>query len=301
MSVVVPVYNSASTLPTLVERIECVLTIVSPSFEIVLVDDASHDASWAVVRELAGTNPRVRGIHLARNSGQHNAVLAGLRAARGDVIVTLDDDLQHPPEEIPSLLGGLADGVDLVYGTPRRETHGWYRDAGSRIAKHGLRLLGWADATEVSDFRALRREVSDALAEVHGPGVSLDGALTWVTANVRHVPVEHQPREEGRSNYRLGSLVDYATAMATAHGAAPLRMVAFAGAGMASAGALRRARGRASGTALVLGGVQLVATGIVGEYVGRILPRVSGRPTYVIRDAVDARDPIVAAPLDRTV
>jgi glycosyltransferase involved in cell wall biosynthesis len=128
LSVVIPVYNSADTLSDLIARLEPVLRAQALRFEAVLVNDGSRDRSWEVIVGLRHRFEWVRGIDLMRNSGQHNALLCGIRAARGDLIATLDDDLQNPPEEIPKLLAALADDIDVVYGAPEHEVHGLFRD-----------------------------------------------------------------------------------------------------------------------------------------------------------------------------
>src|SRR3954447_18292863 len=134
-SVVIPVYNSEGSLTPLVERLHRVLPMLAPEFEVILVNDGSRDGSWDVVRELAALYPTVHGIRMLRNFGQHNALLAGIRAARFAICVTMDDDLQHPPEEIPKLLTKLAAGSDVVYGTPNVLPHGWWRNFFSRVTK----------------------------------------------------------------------------------------------------------------------------------------------------------------------
>src|SRR5262245_28272190 len=127
LSAVVPVYNSEPMVATLIQRLVAALTPLAERFEIVLVNDCSRDGSWKAIEAIAAQDPRVRGIDLMRNYGQHNALLAGLRAATGEVIVTLDDDLQNPPEEIPKLLARLREGADVVYGYPEKESHGLLR------------------------------------------------------------------------------------------------------------------------------------------------------------------------------
>jgi glycosyltransferase involved in cell wall biosynthesis len=141
VSVVIPVYNSAATLPELVRRLHAVLGVRDVPFEIILVNDGSRDRSWETVRELAAAWPAVRGLDLSRNFGQHNALLCGIRAARYPLLVTLDDDLQHPPEEIPRLLACLTEGHDAVYGTPEQQQHGYLRDTASLATKLVLRHL----------------------------------------------------------------------------------------------------------------------------------------------------------------
>src|SRR5215472_10897217 len=182
LSVVIPVYRSQSILPSLVRRLEPVLESTADNFELILVNDCSPDGSWEVICDLAADRSWIRPINLMRNYGQHNALLCGIRAARHDVIITMDDDLQHPPEEIPKLLAKLAEGYDVVYGAPEQEQHGIGRDFASWITKLALQNVMGADiARKVSAFRAFRAEVAKAFAHYSGAFVSIDVLLTWGT------------------------------------------------------------------------------------------------------------------------
>lgn len=168
-SVVIPVYNSQPTLPVLVERLEEVLCGLTPCFEVVLVNDGSEDESWQVIYDLTEQYRWVKGINLMRNYGQHNALLCGIRAARYETIVTMDDDLQHPPEEIGKLLDKLAEGYDVVYGTPQTEAHGFWRDLASRITKLALQsAMGAETARHVSAFRAFGARCAMRLCTTRG-------------------------------------------------------------------------------------------------------------------------------------
>ena len=204
LSIVVPVYRSEEILPELVRRLEPVLRSHGENFELIFVNDCSPDRSWNVICDLARENPWVRGINLMRNYGQHNALLCGIRTARYDVIVTMDDDLQHPPEEIPKLLARLAQGSDVVYGTPEREQHGLGRDFASWITKLALQnVMGAEIARKVSAFRAFRSEVARAFAHYSGAFVSIDVLLTWGTNRFSLVPVHHEQRKAGVSGYTI--------------------------------------------------------------------------------------------------
>jgi len=183
ISVVVPVYNSEPILPKLVSRLHPVLDSLADRYELVLVNDGSHDKSWAVIARLADEHDWIRGIDLMRNYGQHNALLAGIRAAQYEVIVTIDDDLQHPPEEIPQLLAKLDEGYDVVYGTPQQEQHGLWRDLASQVTKLALQTtMGVEIARNVSAYRAFRAQVQNAFSNYQGSFVSVDVLLSWGTA-----------------------------------------------------------------------------------------------------------------------
>ncbi len=304
ISVVVPVYNSQEMLPELVARLVKVLREVSRDFEIILVNDGSSDNSWAVIRELAAQERVVQGINLTRNYGQHNALLAGIRLARSELICTIDDDFQHPPEEIPKLVAALEDGCDVVYGTPQAEQHGFWRDAASIVTKLALRNVMGADiARNVSAFRVFRALLRESYAQYQGPFVSVDVLLSWGTNRFCAVPVRHQPRQSGQSNYTFRKLVVHALNMLTGFSALPLRLASVVGFlftifGMfvllyvlamyiIHGGSVPGFPFLASIVAL-FSGAQLFAIGIIGEYLARMFFRSMNRPSYVVRSTTSA-------------
>ncbi len=230
ISAIVPVYRSATILPELHRRLGAALAALTDQYEIILVEDCGGDDSWSVIEGLATEDHHVRGIRMSRNYGQHNALLCGIRAATYEVIVTLDDDLQNPPEEIGKLLARLDDGVDVVYGTPDQEQHGFLRDQGSRITKLALQSAMSAEtARHVSAFRAFRTRVRDAFAAYRGPYVSIDVLLTWGTTDFGFVPVRHEPRLSGTSNYTFRTLITHAFNMMTGFSTLPLQIASLIG------------------------------------------------------------------------
>lgn len=230
ISVVVPVYNSEGSLAALAERLAQALPACAPGFELILVNDASRDGSWAVVERLARDYAWVRGFDLARNFGQHNALLCGILAARYDRIVTMDDDLQHPPEEIGAMLSAMSDGVDVVYGSPRERSHGLWRDVASAVTKTMLQAtLGARTARRASAFRLFRTRLREAFADYRGPMASVDVLLTWVTDRFTYVEVRHDERLCGASNYTFRKLVRHALNMMTGFSILPLQMASLAG------------------------------------------------------------------------
>lgn len=211
VSAVVPVYGGAATLRELHRRLNAVLSASCRDHEIVFVEDAGPDDAWRVIEALAREDGRVRGFRLARNAGQHNALLCGVRAAQFDLVVTLDDDLQHPPEEIPRLLEALSEHVDVVYGRPRALVHSPLRNAMSAAFKSiSSRLLSAPRVADVSAFRAFRRELRAAFADYTGPPTSLDALLACATERFEAVSCEHVPRLHGRSGYDVSRLVRHA-------------------------------------------------------------------------------------------
>lgn len=302
VSVVVPCYRSASTLPKLVERL---YALPDDDFEVILVVD-SIDDTWDVASELAGKYEQVQAIRMARNYGQHNALIAGIRAARHDVIVTMDDDLQHPPEEIPKLLAALTDDVDLVYGIPDREEHGFVRSLASRIVKAGMAgAMDIRDANVLSAFRVFRSFLRSGFDQVHGPHVSVDVALHWTTTRIAAVTVRMDERTEGRSGYTFTSLVKHALNMMMGYSTRPLRAVTYLGLLIGGSGLLLAIRlvvlyyqgeTKVAGFTTVatmialFSSAQMIAIGVLGEYLGRVHASGMGRPTYVIRERVGGPD-----------
>ena len=298
ISVVVPVYNSEASLPLLIARLEPALNDFG-SFEIILVNDGSRDSSWTVIEDLAARFKSVRGIDLMRNFGQHNALLCGIRAAKGRVIVTIDDDLQNPPEEIPALLAKLGEGYDVVYGTPQKETHGFARDLASRITKIALQsAMGAETARNVSAFRAFRAHLRDAFETYRGPFVSIDVLLTWATTRFAAIPVKHEPRQLGQSGYTLGRLIAHAMNMMTGFSTLPLQLASIVGFAFTLIGAFALAfvliRYLLQGVIVagfvflaslisIFSGAQLFALGVIGEYLARMHFRMMDRPPYAVR------------------
>jgi undecaprenyl-phosphate 4-deoxy-4-formamido-L-arabinose transferase len=306
LSVVVPVYNSAPGLEALVTRIHAALADFD--VELVLVNDGSADDSWARIVELAERHAGLRGFNLARNFGQHNALLAGIRAARSDVVVTLDDDLQYPPEDVPRLLAELDAGADVVYGTPVDPEYGLWRNVGTRMTKTALRYaIGNELAVRVSAFRVFRTRLRDAFTSFAGPDVSIDVLLTWATSRFSSVPIVQNQREVGRSSYTLGRLATHALTMLTGFSTRPLRIASLVGLAATLFGLAvlvlvvvryfvegESPRGFAflASIIAIFSGAQLLTLGIIGEYLARMHVRIMERPSYAILDQVESGAPV---------
>ena len=302
LSVIIPVYGSEAALPLLVQRLQPVMDAVACEYELLLVNDGSPDRSWEVILQLAAQHDWVRGIRMMRNYGQHNALLAGIRAARFDTIVTMDDDLQHPPEEMPKLLTKMEDGFDVVYGTPEREQHGLLRDLASLITKIALQsAMGAETAREVSALRVFRTSLRDAFAGYHSPFVSIDVLLTWGTTRFGSVRVRHDSRTIGKSNYTLRKLVRHALNMMTGFSVLPLQLASVIGfvftlfgigvllyvvVRYAIAGSSVAGFPFLASIIAIFSGAQLFALGIIGEYLARMHFRSMDKPPYTIGDIV---------------
>lgn len=290
----------------LCERLAVVLSARGTPYEIVLVDDCSRDGSWSVIEKLS-SNSHVRGLRLSRNYGQHNALLCGIRSARYSILVTIDDDLQNPPEEIGKLLSQLDAGFDVVYGTPQEERHGLLRDLASQITKLVLQqAMGSETARMVSAFRAFRTELRASFERYSGSFVSIDVLLTWSTTRFTALRVRHESRTIGASNYTLGKLLSHAMNMMTGFSVVPLQVASFVGFLFTLFGLLLLAYvvGRffiqgtpvpgfpfLASTIAIFSGAQLFSLGIIGEYLARMHFRIMEKPAYSIRTSTNTEVP----------
>ena len=302
-SVVIPVYNGAETLPSLTERLASVLSEVANQYELILVNDGSRDASWAAICRLTQQYGWVRGINLMRNYGQHNATLCGVRAAQYEVIITMDDDLQHPPEEIPLLLNKLAEGYDVVYGIPQKRPHSWWRNWFSVVIKRVLaEVMGIRTIRDIGAFRAFHARLRQAFASYSNPNVILDVLLSWGTNRFATVVVEEKPREVGQSNYNFYKLFKITMVIVTGFSTLPLRFASLLGFAFTLFGliifiyvmAVTLSQGSIPGFPFLasiialFSGAQLFTIGIIGEYLARVFDRSMDRPAYVVEETTSS-------------
>jgi glycosyltransferase involved in cell wall biosynthesis len=304
LSFVIPVFRAEGIIGELFTRLKTVADSLDQHFECIFVEDGGEDGSWAQIEELAKKDRRVRGLRLTRNFGQHNAVLSGIRAARGAIIVTLDDDLQNPPEEIPKLLDRLAQGFDVVYGAPDRHRQPLLRRIATQITLFASKQsMGHSSAQRVSSFRAIRSSLRDVFRAFEGPIVNIDVLLTWGTSRFSTVTVRHEPRQSGNSGYTISGLIFHAFNQLTGFTIWPLQLASIAGlvSGLCGFIALTFVLGRyllqgnevpgftfiASLIALFFG-INLSALGMFGEYLARVHLRLMGRPSYVVVEEISA-------------
>ena len=305
ISVITPVYNGEGSVAELCRRLGEVLPRIAVQHEIILVNDGSRDRSWDVISELSSRSRAVRGLNLTRNYGQHNALLCGIRAARYEVIVTMDDDLQHPPEEIPRLLARLDEGFDVVYGAPEVEQNGLMRALATRITRLALRTaVGSEVAKSVSAFRVFRTHLREAFAGYQTPFVSIDVLLTWATNRFAATKIPFQKRYCGGSNYTFTTLVRHALTMMTGFSTVPLQIASLIGFGctLFGIGVFVYVVGRyliegsipgfpfLAAIIAIFSGAQLFALGVIGEYLARIHFRTMNRPVYFIRSVTGERN-----------
>ena len=298
ISIVIPVYRAEASLPELYRQLTATMPALTADYEIIFVEDGGGDGSWEVIAGLASQDNRVRGIRMSRNYGQHNALLCGIRAARGDLTLTMDDDLQHPPGEIVKLLEAIAPGVDVVYGAPQNEQHGFLRDLASRLTKMALSAsMGAETARSASAFRLFRTRLRDGFRDYRSPAVSIDVLLTWSTSRFAAIRVRHEPRTHGVSGYTLAKLIRHAVNLMTGFSTLPLQIASIVGFGFLLFGmsilAFVLMNYLISGSAVpgfaflasiiaMFSGAQLFALGIFGEYLARIHFRTMDRPVYVV-------------------
>jgi glycosyltransferase involved in cell wall biosynthesis len=306
VSVIVPVFGTGVDLDELTSRVRLALDGLSHSWELIFVNDGSPPDTWDAIVALARSHSNVRGIDLLRNFGQHNALLAGIRASRGDLVVTMDDDLQHPPEEIPRLLDALGHN-DVVYGTPIERVRGRTRDFAAALSKLALgTVLGPRHARDIAAFRLFRGSLRQVFAAYDNPAVSIDVLLSWATSRIVAVGVRYQPRRRGHTGYSTWRLLALTINMVTGFSVWPLRLSSLVGLAFAAFGGFVLAfvlfRYMTAGVAVpgfaflasvisIFAGAQLFSLGVMGEYLARIYFRTMHKPAYLVKATANLRAP----------
>ena len=302
LSVVIPVYYSEAILPILIEKLAEVLSTLEMDYEVILVNDGSADGSWREICTLSEKFDWVVGVNMMRNYGQHNATLCGIREAKYDVTVTMDDDLQNPPAEIPKLLDGFKSGADVVYGVARRRGQVWWKSASSAIVKRAIAfVMGARNVQDIGAFRAFKTELRYSFESFSGSDVLVDVLLSWGTTKFSSVEVTETTREIGKSHYGFLKLIKVTLLVLTSFTTIPLRLASVLGllftlfgAGIFiyvltvyfTFGSLPGFPFLASVIA-IFSGVQLFSLGIIGEYLARVFERTGGKPAYTISERVN--------------
>lgn len=299
VSIVAPIYGGADSLPELQSRVAAVMQAAGLEYELLLVDDRGQAGAWRMIKRLSSLHPEIKGLRLGRNFGQHAATMCGIAESRGEWVVTLDDDLEHPPEAIPELLakGNLEHPV--VYGVFPRRTHAWYRNVSSEIMRWALKKAFPDLNANYTSFRAMHRSIADVIVTFGLSRPYIDGMVSWVTSNVATVEVTHGERIHGESTYTLKKLVSHALNIFVTFSQLPLRIATYTGTGLALlsfAWLIYVVYGRLSGSVSSPGyaslmsvvlfacGIQLIILGVLGEYVGRLMGATYRKPVYVIVD-----------------
>jgi polyisoprenyl-phosphate glycosyltransferase len=305
LTVVLPIYNEEGGLPELHRRLTDVLTGMALHYEIVFVNDGSRDRSWQKILELSAIDRSVVGINLSRNFGHQIAITAGIHYSRGHAVVVMDSDLQDPPELIPELHARFREGFDVVYAQRRkREGETWFKEVTAKIFYRLIRRMTTIDIpVDTGDFRLMSRRVVEELKRLGEQSRFVRGLVTWVGYNQTPVYYDRNKRYGGETKYPIAKMMKFALDGITGFSSQPLRLASHVGLFFAFASLalmvvltvykVSGGQGVIQGwTSLVvavlfLGGVQLLAIGILGEYIGRIYEEVKGRPLFLVRDVID--------------
>jgi glycosyltransferase involved in cell wall biosynthesis len=302
-SVVVPIYNSEITLRELHQRLAEVFKKLGSSWELILVNDYSKDNSWKIMKEIASENKNVTAINLTNNFGQHNAIMCGLAYVQGKYVITMDDDLQNPPEEIPKLIKTISEGkYSIVYGQFIKKRHGPFRDFASKSVNILLSRISGHGYT-VTSFRIMEKQVVEKLVRFTQYNIMIDVAIKDIAANksVGHCMVEHHARKVGKSGYSYRKLFAYAINMIFNFTLWPLKLATILGfifsffsvvLGISLLYYYFKHGVPVSGwTSLILAisffsGIILFVLGIIGEYVGRIFLNINQKPQYFVKEII---------------
>lgn len=301
VSILIPVYRNEGGLDELVKRIAASMqaSAFAGDFELILIDDCSPDGSWLAIQSLAAAHPFLQGATLSRNFGQHNAIMAGLNLVRGRYVVLMDDDLQHPPEAIPSMVQELIVGADVCYTRYANRQHAGWKIAGSKFNDvMASWLLNKPKGLYLSSFKAMKRGLADQIRGHEGPFAYLDGLILDITRRIATVEIQHGTRAYGEGNYSFKKSISLWLRMVTGTSIIPLRMVSLMGALLALLGFMgavfvvvsnylypAESKGWASiiVTILLVSGFQTLFIGVLGEYLGRIHLRLNNKPQYLFR------------------
>ncbi len=307
VSFVIPCYRSEHTLGNVVEEIHKTLNDMEQyDYEIILVNDCSPDGTWAVIRRLCQENSRIRGIHFARNFGQHAALMAGLRQSVGEYVVCLDDDGQTPADEVGKLLGKLEEGYDAVYASYAHKQHSLFRNLGSKVNELMTRvMLEKPKELYISSYFAVRRFVVEDMVRYENSYPYVIGLVLRSTKSITNVEVNHRERQEGSSGYTLKKLLGLWFNGFTAFSVMPLRIATCIGCLSAAVGFLyglytiikrlvnpQVPMGFSSTMAAIVffGGMIMIMLGLIGEYIGRIYISLNNSPQYVIRERINTEE-----------
>lgn len=301
-SVVIPVYNSEKIVAETIDRTVQFFEGQHLAYELILINDGSKDYSWKVISEKARQLPHLTAINLLKNYGQHNANLCGFKNARGDFVITMDDDLQNPPEEIEKLIQKIHEGYDLVIGRFKQKQHAFYRRAGSRlIGMINRKIFQMPDGIVLTNFRIIRRHVVEKVCNYKTSYPYIPGLVLLFSQNMANTLVEHHPRRVGESNYNLITILKLVSTILFNYSSFPLRMVAFAGMIVSFLSLLlgvayivndliKGTNVQGWTTIVVLlsffNGISLLVISMIGEYIVRLLNQSSSSESFHIKEVV---------------
>lgn len=301
-SVIVPVYRGSKSIGELRRRLAAALESLGQAYEVIFVDDRGSLENWPAIQNLCATNPSlVRGIRLSRNFGQHAATLCGIAHARGEWIVTIDEDLEQPPESVPALLKKAEEGHQVVYGVNESRSHAWWRNLTSELGRTLFKFAIPSLNREYTSFRVIHRSVANGLERFQSPFTFIDGYISWITHNYATVVVPHDPRFHGKSSYSVRMLVAHMINIFVTFSDLPLRIATWLGLSASLGGAVWGASilvAKLTGAVSVsgyasimagmtfLGGLQLLILGIFGEYLARINFKTASMPLFLVEQEI---------------
>ncbi len=303
-SIIIPVYKSEDIVTNTVERLLGVLELKNIKAEIILINDGSPDNSWKIIKSLANKYSQVKSINLVKNFGQHNAVLCGFEYGKGDYFITMDDDLQNPPEEIIHLIRKInEDDYDLVFGKFKEKKHASHRKIGSKLVGYlNYKIFNKPKHITLTNFRIIRKDLINRLLTYRTSYPYIPGMLLMFSSKIGNVDVDHQSREIGTSNYTLRRILSLMTRLLINYSSYPLRLLSSIGLLISSLsffiGSIYLFRGLLFGTNVAgwttlvvltafLGGFIIALLGVIGEYLSRILDQLSSNKSYFIKEVVE--------------
>ncbi len=303
ISVVIPVYNSEDIVLELHKRLTSVLRTLHGDYEIILVNDGSPDNSWEKIKSIATFDHRVKAISLRRNFGYDNALMAGLNFVSHSYVVIMDDDLQHAPEDIPKLLSEIEKGCDVVYGNFPVKNQSLIKNLGSWfVGKLAQLILNKPAYLQISSYKILHKEIVKGIVQYGGPYPYIDGLIFQMTSSVRRIMIDHHPRNAGNGGHGLLPSIKILFNFCTTFSILPLRIAVVLGltisilAGIFSVGLVIVKLwfgyySEEGWTSLILavtilGGIQLMGLGLLGEYVGRTYMNINRQPQFVIKETI---------------
>ncbi len=317
LSIVIPVYNSNTILRELYTRLIKEIEPLTVEYEIIFVNDCSPDDSWQILREIASEDPHVKAILLRKNVGYDNALMAGLKSAKMSYVVTMDDDLQHAPEDIPKLLEGIKEGGDVVYANFKKKKQSFIKNLGSWInGKLAQLIIKKPPGIYLSPFKILRNEIVSEIVKYNGPFPYIDGLIFQVTSSIHQVTVTHHKRAKGKGGHGIYRSLRIVFNFCTTFSILPLRIVTITGFSISMLAIIFSAvlvigrimysldvRGwtyyllgiNVDGWTsimlgvVIMGGIQLMCIGIIGEYIGRSYMNINRQPQYVVKEFIKNR------------
>lgn len=303
VSIIIPTYNGEYTIDKLYKELSEVLKINLISYEIIFIDDSSKDNSFKIINNICKKDKSVKGILLSKNYGQHNAIYCGIQNSNGKFIITMDDDLQHPSNEIPKVIKFLKSGYDVVYAIPKIHKHNFFRNFFSKLTKKIISvMMKNRQAENINSFRFFKSKLIKQFKNIHNSHVNIDSLLFWSTNNFGSIKVNHRERKLGKSGYTFFKLITHTLNLITSFSSLPLKIITFFGLFVSLIGFILLAQifysyllygSQVKGfyfTAtiiIIFSGVQLLTLGIMGEYISLIYSKSLSRPTFTISKQIN--------------